>query len=298
MGNSNHSPPRSGTAAIFSLDGPAKVWHAFLRDYMAGKPVTDFQRPSKGLVYQSIDNFSGGRPGPWTKQTVGEWFIAGTEPTSSNPVDPPGLIYTKQCGGYYVDPTKAEVPGAPATWLAADRNWAARAARGPGVGGAYGTSTAYFFLQSSWGGPIYAGTCATPSPSGGPTGSPGPSKPPKPSPTPAVTPHPTRPPRPTPTPVVTPKPTKKPKPSKSPKLPSPAALTISTPAADYGGGTVALVVGGTPVDRFTINLVLPSLAGTMPPAIMPEPVVAARVRIGRRRRRRGHPRRGTLGSRR
>lgn len=300
MGNSNHTPPTAGTAAIFSADGPGMVWHSFLRDYMNGKPVSDFPRPKTGLVQESIDAFSGGKPGPWTKQTVNEWFISGTEPTSQNPVDPPGLIYTQKCGQWMVDPLKAENPGAPATWLQADRAWAARAAKGPGIGGQYGTRTAYFFGESSWGGPILSGSCTQPSPSPtatpvgqtpspAPTVTPKPTKPPRPTPTPKATPTP----KPTPTPKATPTPTPKPtkKPHKTPPPPTPSPTP--TPAGLVGG----LASTSTPTSTDFANDMPPihhQPSSLLQPGILTEPVIATQVRVGRRRRRRQRPPRLTL----
>ena len=243
MGNSNHTPPSGGTAAIFSSDGPGEVWHTFLRDYMRGKPVAEFERPSKGLVQETTDAFSGGRPGPWTRQTVREWYISGTEPDSRNPVDPPGLLYTKACGGYYVDPVQVENPGAPQTWIAADKDWARRAASGPGVAsGRFGTRTAYLIGQGSWGGPILPpGGCAAPTPGptqqGGPTAVPRPSVHPRPTPTPAVTPHPRRTPK--PPPGSTPKPKPTPKPRRTPKPPGPPALPGDVQSASGAGAAQA-----------------------------------------------------------
>jgi membrane peptidoglycan carboxypeptidase len=192
MGNSDHSPPRSGSAPAFATDGPGRIWRAFMRDYMNKKPVLDFKRPN-GVVEATIDAWSGGRPGPWTQKTVAEWFIAGTQPGARGAIDPPGLLYDNQCGSWMVDPTKAE-PGAPRKWTAAVDDWTRRARSGPGRRGRFGSSTAYLFGEGSWGGTIFAGSCtATPSPSG--SGSPTPT----PSGSMTPTPKPTKTPRPTPT---------------------------------------------------------------------------------------------------
>src|SRR6185295_13757875 len=92
---------------------------------------------------------------PWTKQTVKEWFLTGTEPGATTEVDPPGLLYDNSCGFWTVDPLKAEL--GPQTWDVAVANWMARAQRGPGVEGELGSKTAYFWGRTSWGGPV--GTC-------------------------------------------------------------------------------------------------------------------------------------------
>ena len=48
-------------------------------------------------------------PGPGRGDTISEWFIGGTQPGAKNAVDPPGLLYTASCGGWRVDPVKAEL---------------------------------------------------------------------------------------------------------------------------------------------------------------------------------------------
>jgi membrane peptidoglycan carboxypeptidase len=187
MGNSDHSEPAGGDQEIFASQGPGRVWFSFLRDYTKGQPIAQFPGPPSGIVSATIDKWSGGGPGPWTRQTVREWFISGTQPGGRNAVDRAGILYSPGCAGWMVDPLKAEA-GWPQSWRAAVANWMARARKGPGVGGSAGTITAYFWGESSWGGPI-AGPCATPSPSTSPSPdtSPGPSlghKTPKPKPTP------------------------------------------------------------------------------------------------------------------
>jgi hypothetical protein len=133
------------------------VWHAFVREYTRKWPVADFKRPD-GLVRERIDRWSGGRPGPWTHGTVDEWFIKGTQPSARRPVDEAGLLYSRDCGGWRVDPAKAEL--GPERWLDDVRAWTARARRGVGVKGPYGSTTAYFFGEHSWGGQL-VGPCHT-----------------------------------------------------------------------------------------------------------------------------------------
>jgi membrane peptidoglycan carboxypeptidase len=153
MGNSDHSFPRAKDAPI-SLTGPAPLWHAFVRDLTNNVPVTDFEPPA-GVVRATIDAWSGGAPGPWTKETKQEWFIKGTQPGAPGSVDEPGLLYDNSCGFWTVDPLKAEL--GPSTWDAAVANWMARARLGPGVEGDLGSKTAYFWGRTGWGGTI--GTC-------------------------------------------------------------------------------------------------------------------------------------------
>jgi hypothetical protein len=164
MGNSDHSNPRAKAPAT-SLTAAAPLWHAFVQDYTSGWPVTNF-KPPKGVVQATVDAWSGGKPGPWTRATTTAWFIAGTQPGAMAAIDPPGLLYSQACGGYTVDLVKAEL--GPSSWDADVANWMARARQGTGRTGPYGSTTAYFWKQSSWGGQIM-GSCSsrTASSSGG-----------------------------------------------------------------------------------------------------------------------------------
>ena len=150
MGNSDHSNPRSRKPAT-SLTAAAPLWRAFVRDYSKGWPLADFPRPD-GLRKARIDAWSGGRPGPWTRDTRNEWFIAGTQPGGKRAVDPDGLLYSRSCGGWRVDPVKAE--RGPAAWRVDVADWLRRARRGPGVEGRLDSRTAYFWGERSWGGPL------------------------------------------------------------------------------------------------------------------------------------------------
>jgi membrane peptidoglycan carboxypeptidase len=179
MGNSDHSAPNL-SRILYASDGPAQVWKAFMRDYMRGKPVADFSPPRRGLVRQPIDAYSGGRPGSWTRQTVNEWFIVGTQPSRRDAVDKPGLIYSGSCGGSVINLLAAENRGAPASWRSAVRDWMSRARSGPYVRSRWGTRTAYFFGRSSWGGVIGSpdGGCPAP-PTAPPTSAPETATPPR-----------------------------------------------------------------------------------------------------------------------
>lgn len=159
MGNSDHSMPRARRPAT-SLTAPAPLWQAFVRQYTKGWEVNRFARP-KGLVRKRIDAWSGGRPGPWTRDTVREWFIRGTEPGRRRAVDEDGLLYRRACGGWRVDPVAAEL--GPKSWRDDVADWLARARRGVGVRGEHGSRTAYFWGEGSWGGTLY-GACARPKP--------------------------------------------------------------------------------------------------------------------------------------
>jgi membrane peptidoglycan carboxypeptidase len=154
MGNSDHSAPRTSLPPT-SLAASGELWHSFVRDYSRKWPVADFRRP-EGLVEARVDRWSGGAPGPWTRGTVREWFIKGTQPGGRREVDEPGLLYSRGCDGWMVDPVKAEL--GPARWDDDVAAWVSRARRGPGIRGPYGSTTAYWFGESSWGGPL-VGDC-------------------------------------------------------------------------------------------------------------------------------------------
>lgn len=217
MGNSDHSAP-GGEQVAMSFDGPARVWHAFMNDISASMPVADFS-PPQGVVRATIDAWSGGAPGPWTRKTINEWFIDGTQPGAPGAIDRPGLLYTNACGGWRVDAVKAEL--GPAAWKKDVSDWMRRAGRGPGQKGPLGSTTAYFWGQSSWGGPI-GSTCQA-APFRPPAPTPGASAAPAPAP-PSAAPSPPPPP-PTPGPSPTPPPGNG-KPSPSPS-PAPALLSPS-----------------------------------------------------------------------
>ena len=131
MGNSDHSNPQTKTPAI-SLQGPAPLWQAFMQDYTKGRPLADFTPPDN-VVQATIDAWSGGAPGPWTRRTTNEWFLVGTQPGASGQVDKNGLLYSRSCGGWAVDPVGAE-PG-PQSWVPDVEDWVRRARGGPGIKG-------------------------------------------------------------------------------------------------------------------------------------------------------------------
>jgi hypothetical protein len=157
MGNSDHSAPDAKVQAS-SLTTAGQVWHAFMRDYSRGRPVATF-KPPEGVVRATIDRWTGGRPGSWTRATTREWFIEGTQPGARQAVDARGLLYARACGGWVVDPVKAEL--GPPAWRDDVADWLRRARHGVGVKGEYGSRTARWIGASSWGGPL-AGPCAPP----------------------------------------------------------------------------------------------------------------------------------------
>jgi membrane peptidoglycan carboxypeptidase len=175
MGNSDHSAPDTRVHAT-SLTAAGEVWHAFTREYSKEWPVADFKAP-KGVVQATADRWSGGEPGPWTRATVREWFIEGTQPGAKKAIDQDGLLYTRGCAGWMVNPVAAEL--GPARWDDDVADWTRRARRGSGVRGEYGSITAYWPGSSSWGGPL-AGPCAEPKPDKPDEPGPDKPKPPKP----------------------------------------------------------------------------------------------------------------------
>ncbi len=239
MGNSDHSQPNApANEAVISLQGPAPLWHAFVRDYTAKKPVGTFARP-KGVVEATIDRYSGGAPTRSTRGTVHEWFIDGTQPGAAGAVDPPGLLYTNGC----VDVVRADL--GPKAWDPDDADWQHRAGRGTGLEGRHDTKTAYFWGQSSWGGPI----CGAPRPhraapvghSHHHKGKPGPS----------------------PSPSPQPKPNPKPSPTPKPGAPTATAAAPTAAVASDGSGTDATGSTGAIAVGLVITPLGPLLAGLL-----------------------------------
>jgi hypothetical protein len=166
MGNSDNSP----NDGKLSLDTSAPLWSAILSDVSKGMPIDKFSRVKpKGLVTRTVDAFTGMKPGPATRRTVEELFIADTEPeksasyTTTRDVDAAsGLLWREGCVGpmvtrAFVDLSRFESSNK--RWQKADIAWQARAARGPGVaGGPKRTRTSYFYgggfnpFGRSWGG--------------------------------------------------------------------------------------------------------------------------------------------------
>nr|MBA2380842.1 transglycosylase domain-containing protein [Chloroflexota bacterium] len=212
MGNSNNQP----NTDTLSLSSSAPLWSRIMAEVSHGTPIVGFRRP-RGLVLATVDAFSGLRPGPFTKKTVKELFIPGTEPTQRDDLrrsvdidTASGLLWQDGCVG----PRRtvgvldfSQIEANHPNWQKADNAWVHRAARGSGVGGGpKGTRTSYFYggfpaffpFGKSWGG-IFAPTqkcplapppteppCDNPlglfcpPPSGDPGGSPKPGKTPKP----------------------------------------------------------------------------------------------------------------------
>jgi membrane peptidoglycan carboxypeptidase len=166
MGNSNNAP-NSGS---LSLDSSAPLWSALLEDVSQKYGISRFRAPA-GLETATVDAFTGLRPGPFTKAKVKELFLPGTVPTQretirvSLTVDAAsGLLWRDGCVGPKVQRgffDLREVESNFKNWQRANRLWAARAAKGPGVrGGPEGTHTAYFYdskfhpYGNTWGAPF------------------------------------------------------------------------------------------------------------------------------------------------
>ena len=211
MGNSNNEPDKD----TLSLGSSAPLWSRILTDVTSGTPIVDFVRP-KGIVVASVDAFTGMKPGPYTRKTVKELFVAGTEPTTTDDLhrtvvidSASGLLWQDGCAGPRISVGALDLGQVDANrpnWQRADNNWASRAARGSGVGGGpKGTRTMFFYqpgffpFGATWGGafvpnrlcPIAPVTpppcdnpfgilCPPPSGDPGPSPSAGPGKPPKP----------------------------------------------------------------------------------------------------------------------
>jgi peptidoglycan glycosyltransferase len=194
MGNSNNEANKGS----LSLDSSAPLWSAILNEVSHDLPVVDF-KPPPGLVTAEVDAFSGLLPGPFSVATVKELFIDGTVPTRRDDLhvqldidSATGLRWQDICTGPmvtrgYLDFSKAE-PGFP-QWQPYTRDWAARAARGSGVGKTVEpgrvTRTSYFYggrhfpFGRTWGGAFApretcspVPVCPTPDPGGFPPGFP------------------------------------------------------------------------------------------------------------------------------
>ena len=166
MGNSNNAPNRGS----LSLDSSAPLWSAIMQEVSSKQAIANFKAPN-GLQTATVDAFTGLKPGPFTKKTVKELFIKGTIPTEretirvSRDIDAAsGLLWRAGCVGprvtrgfFNLNEVESNFPN----WQKANRNWAARAAKGAGRrGGPEGTRTSYFYNNSfapfgkSWGAPF------------------------------------------------------------------------------------------------------------------------------------------------
>jgi membrane peptidoglycan carboxypeptidase len=196
MGNSDNSAPPGG---VVSLETAASLWQSFLTAATKGLPIATFQQPP-GVVQATVDAFTGMLPGPFSDETVKEWFIDGTVPTQVDTTKVPlqidsatGKLWQAGCAGPEETQGFLDLSGVEADypqWKTFNDGWIARAMKGPGVaGGPEKTRTSYFYENgvwnpygSTWGAPFPpTDTCEVvtpspePSPSFNPFASPGPS---------------------------------------------------------------------------------------------------------------------------
>jgi membrane peptidoglycan carboxypeptidase len=165
MGNSD----AMAVQPLLSTTSTAPLWNRIITEVTKGTPLASFKRPD-GIVEKKIDAYSGMLPGPGTTKTITELFIKGTEGTlnkdvmhSAQSIDQAtGLLWQDGCTGPKVDQEFLDFsqvePRFP-QWQKYTQEWAARAARGPGVrGGPKRTPTSYFFdgflvpFGRTWGG--------------------------------------------------------------------------------------------------------------------------------------------------
>jgi membrane peptidoglycan carboxypeptidase len=166
MGNSDNSP----NDGKLSLDTSAPLWSAILTEVTQGEKIAQFKAPA-GIATAQVDAYTGLKPGPFTHKTITEYFVPGTVPTQKETlrtavtVDAAsGLLWQDGCVGPKVTRgffNMSEVEANFPAWQKADIAWAARAARGSGVGGGLkGTRTSYFYTNGfapfghTWGAPF------------------------------------------------------------------------------------------------------------------------------------------------
>ncbi len=166
MGNSDNSP----NDGKLSLDTSAPLWSAILTEVSKGEKIADFKPPAD-IVTAKVDAYTGLKPGPFTTKTVTEFFVPGTVPTQKETIRvavqvdaASGLLWQDGCVGPKVTRgyfNMSEVETNFPSWQKADIGWAARAARGSGVGGGLkGTRTSYFYngafapFGRTWGAPF------------------------------------------------------------------------------------------------------------------------------------------------
>jgi membrane peptidoglycan carboxypeptidase len=276
MGNSDNSP----NTDTLSLQSSAPLWSRIMTEVSQKMPIAKFTRPD-GLVDVTVDAFSGLLPGPGTVSTVKEMFIKGTAPSRQDDLhvdvqidQATGLLWQDGCTGPMVtkgvlDFSKAE-PLFP-QWQQYTQEWAARAAKGPGVsGGPKHTRTSYFYSNgfhpfgATWGGAFKPTDVCQALTQCGPGGGP-----PTPEPSPIV-------------PCVTPPPTPQQSHGNPHDTPTPAPTKTSKPIA-----TLPLP-GGTTTQRTAANsaailpLALFPVVGSLIPLLLGRRFKPVRPKRGRR----------------
>ncbi len=79
VGNSDYQAMHN----VNGLTGAAPIWNEFMRAALQGQPDQPFPRPD-GLKQVEVCTLSGLLPTPLCPKTHREWFIAGTEPTTTD----------------------------------------------------------------------------------------------------------------------------------------------------------------------------------------------------------------------
>ncbi len=79
----NHSLGTELTGA--AIAGP--TWAKYMKEVHQNLPIRQFDRPATGLVDEEVSATSGLLPTEYTKKTIREIFLAGTEPTTFDQVD-------------------------------------------------------------------------------------------------------------------------------------------------------------------------------------------------------------------
>jgi len=163
-GNSDSTP----TAGL-SLATAGSLWQSAFNEIARNVPKADFVAPNLPKI--TIDTFTGELPGPCTTRTMSEYFLPGTQPTTSCSTyvtlqidTATGLVWNPSCAGPMETQTFLDVSLLETDypkWQAANIEWAERARLGDGqVGGATGGITSYFYSQywkpygNTWGGTI------------------------------------------------------------------------------------------------------------------------------------------------
>ncbi len=163
-GNSDNTPVSTPAKPIFSIDVSTYVWQGFLADATKGWTINPFP-DVPGLERVDIDPWTGLRV-PAGAKSISEVFLPGTAPKLQ--AGGSGGV----CGDAVLD--KVGFESRFPAWLAADRDWVARALQGPGIaGGIANNQTSYFYNGSfnpwgkTWGALLNAEPCvpATPEPS-------------------------------------------------------------------------------------------------------------------------------------
>ncbi|HEX9044102.1 MAG TPA: transglycosylase domain-containing protein [Candidatus Limnocylindrales bacterium] len=139
-GNSDASLVSTPKDPLFSIDVSTYVWQGFMLEATKAWPITGFRPPSSGLVMRLVDPRTGliATSGP----SINLPFLAGTQPTMT-------VDQLNACGISAFDTIGIE--NAFPSWIAADQDWLARAAQGPGVAASNlkpqekPTRTSYFY---------------------------------------------------------------------------------------------------------------------------------------------------------